>query len=393
MPHPPSGLFTLLGVLSAFSPLAIDMYLSAFPQIERDLAAPAGSVQLTLSLFLLGLAVGQFVIGPVSDTLGRRVPLLLGCIGFGVTAWICGQATSIQTLAAARFAMGFAGSAGLVVSRAIVRDLYDERESAGVYSFMMMVMGIAPVVAPLVGAQIIAWSDWRTVFWILALVGWFSAAASARILSETLPYNRRTRFSVSAMFRRSFAILGNRQFVRSSLIIGGAAAALFGYIGTSPTLFIDDLGISPRWFSAIFASNAIGLFVAAQLNRWLLPKFGPRRLLHGAIQVATMIAGIFAICAATGWGGTFMIVSSVFGCVSILGLIFPNAIALAMGPFKSEAGAASAVLGLIQYALGATGGAIVGAVHNGTPAAMAVGILLCQIANWIMAMGLATEEQ
>src|SRR4051812_28995644 len=167
----PPRLVLLLGALTAFSPLAIDMYLPAFPEIQRDLAAPPGSLQLTLSLFLAGLAAGQFVIGPISDRTGRRPPLLVGCAAFAAASALCPLAPSVGWLMAARFLMGFAGAAGLVVSRAVVRDLLDEARSAGVYSFMMMVTGVAPVVAPLLGAQVLAASGWHSVFWVLAAIG------------------------------------------------------------------------------------------------------------------------------------------------------------------------------------------------------------------------------
>ncbi|TWT85999.1 Bicyclomycin resistance protein [Posidoniimonas polymericola] len=379
--QPTFVLVGLLGTLTAFSPLAIDMYLPAFPQIQRDLAAPDGTMELTLSFFLAGLAIGQFFIGPVSDRYGRRRPLLFGCCGFALASVGCLLAPSVELLIAARFAMGFAGSAGLVVSRAVVRDLFDESESASVYSLMMMVTGVAPVVAPLIGGQLLAVAPWQTVFWVLAAIGVACAAAVALTLGESLPREERSE-QLRGMIGRSLTFFTHGTFLPYALAIGMACGALFAYIAAAPTVFMDHFGLSPQTFSYFFAGNAVGLVVTAQLNRRLLTRFGPRTLLSFGANIAAAAGVGLLIAAWTGVGGFWLFYALLFTCVATLGLLFPNATAAAMAPFAGRAGAASAVLGLLQYAIGAVTGSLVGLLHNGTAVPMAAAIAACELAVW-----------
>ncbi|WP_146569075.1 multidrug effflux MFS transporter [Posidoniimonas corsicana] len=379
--RPTAGLVVLLGTLTAFSPLAIDMYLPAFPQIQRDLAAPDGTMELTLSLFLAGLAVGQFVIGPLSDRYGRRAPLLAGCVGFAVAAVGCLLAPAVGWLIAARFAMGFAGAAGLVISRAVVRDLFDEAASASVYSLLMMVTGVAPVAAPLVGGQLLTFAPWRSVFWVLAAIGLACAAAVAATLEESLPRERRAP-RLAGVLRRSAGLLAHPTFFGYAAAIGLSSGALFAYIAAAPTVFMDRFGLSPQAFSGFFAGNAVGLMAMAQVNRRLLPRFGPHALLMFGARVSAAAGVGLLIVAATGLGGFWLFYTLLFVCVAMLGLLFPNAVAAAMAPFAGQAGAASAVLGLLQYAVGALTGAAVGLLHNGTAVPMAAAIAVCELGVW-----------
>lgn len=382
--NPTPSLILLLGALSAFSPLAIDMYLPAFPEIERDLVAPLGTVPLTLSFFLAGLAIGQFVIGPISDRLGRRLPLLAGCAAFAGAAILCAFSPTILWLIVARFLMGFAGAAGLVISRAVVRDLFDETVSAGVYSFIMMVTGVAPVAAPLIGGAVLAIGTWRFVFGILAVVGIACGVAVAFTLLETLPMEQRSEKSAAIVLKRSFGILIDHRFIGYALAIGCSYGALFAYIAGSPKVFIEQLGFSPQWFSVLFAGNAIGIFLAAQLNRLLLPRLGPHRILKLTANTAAVAGCLLVLESWSGFGGFYLFFATLFVCVASLGLIFPNATAAAMVPFGTEAGTASAVLGLLQYAVGAGAGAAVGLLANDTAVPMAGAIAVCEILVWIV---------
>jgi DHA1 family bicyclomycin/chloramphenicol resistance-like MFS transporter len=387
---PSPRLIILLGSLTAFSPLAIDMYLPAFPQIERDLSAPTGKVPLSLSFFLAGLAIGQFVVGPISDRLGRRVPLMIGCTVFALAAGLCMMATSVWWLIAARFLMGLAGAAGLVISRAVVRDLFDETESAGIYSFIMMVTGVAPVVAPLLGGFILMVGSWRMVFLTLAAIGGVCGLAVHTTLRESLPLERRSQKSALTVLKRSFGILTDPRFIGYALAIGCSYGALFAYITASPTVFIEIYEMTPQRFSWLFASNAVGIFLAAQLNRRLLHYFGPHRILMAAAIIATIAGCLLALEAWTGLGGFYAFYATLFVCVATLGLIFPNATAAAMVPFGAEAGAASAVLGLLQYVVGAIVAAVVGLLYDGTARPMAGAVAVCEIV--VLVVVLATER-
>lgn len=381
---PRPALIGLLGTLTAFSPLAIDMYLPAFPQIERDLAAPPGAVPLTLSLFVAGLAVGQFIAGPISDRVGRRLPLFVGCSGFALAAFLCTLAPTVGWLIAARFVMGLFGAAGLVVSRAVVRDLFDQVSSAGVYSFMMMVTGIAPVVAPLVGGFILTIAPWRAVFWVLAAMGLICIPAIALTLRESLPPASRSRHSLLAVLRRSLGILVDRRFFPFGLAIGCTYGALFAYITAAPAVFMEMYGLTPGRFSLLFATVAIGIYIAAQINRRLLRRFTPHRILKIAATIAAVAGCLLVAEAMTGVGGFYLFYATLYACIAMLGLIFPNATALAMTPFGQEAGAASAVLGLLQYAGGAAAAGAVGLLQDGTARPMAIAIVICEVCVFLV---------
>jgi DHA1 family bicyclomycin/chloramphenicol resistance-like MFS transporter len=372
-------LVVLLGALTAFSPLAIDMYLPAFPQIERDLAAPAGTLPLTLSLFLAGLALGQLVCGPIADRVGRRRPLLAGCGGFAAAALLCAFARSIEGLIAARFLMGVAGAAGLVVSRAIVRDLFHETESARIFSMMMLVTGVAPVLAPSLGGQLLLHWNWRAIFWVLAGCGLACGVAVAFDLRESLPPDRRARGSLLSVPRQYGAMLIDPRFIGYALAIGCGSGLLFAYITGSPFAFMQLHHISPRAFGVYFASNAIGMFGAAQVNRWLLRWISSHAILKRAFAVNAGAGVLLVLFVATGLGGFALFFATLFVCMTTLGLILPNATAAALVPFARQAGTASALLGMLQYAMGAGAGAVVGVLHNGTALPMAGTVACCGI--------------
>ncbi len=376
---PKRGLIILLGSLTAFSPLAIDMYLPAFPQIQHDLRAAPGTVPLTLSFFIAGLPMGQFLIGPISDQTGRKLPLLLGCAGFSLSAVICGFAQSVGWLIGARFFMGITGAAGLVVSRAIVRDLFDEVRSASVYSFMMMITGIAPVIAPLAGGFVLTFASWRAVFGVLAAFGATCILAIILVINESLPRESRLRRSWPVVARRSLGILFDSRFFRYGAAIGFTYGALFAYITAAPAVFMELYDLTPQRFSLLFSSVAVGIYLAAQLNRWLLRHFAPQQILQVAAGVGAIAGGFLAAEAMLGIGGFYLFYATLYVCIATLGLIFPNATALAMAPFGQEAGAASAVLGLLQYAGGAAVAAAVALTQNGTAGPMSIAVAICEL--------------
>jgi DHA1 family bicyclomycin/chloramphenicol resistance-like MFS transporter len=360
--------------MSAFPPLAVDMYLPAFPQIARELGTTIGTVQITLAIFLLGLAVGQILWGILSDHLGRRMPLLCGCLLFGCMAAVCAVAGSIEALIAARFLMGLGGSAGLVVARAIVRDLFEEREAARFYSLMMIVGGIGPIVAPFLGSLLLTHYDWRAIFWAIALFGAFCVAAALLYIPETLARERRMRGHVADVFRAYGRILANRRFLGPALSIGCTSGMLFTYIANSSFVFIELFGVPVAFFGFLFATNSIGLYIGGQSNRWLLRRFTSEDLLRKAMWINVGTALLLVGCAWTGLGGFPLLFGVLFLCLSTLGVIFPNATAIAMQPFAAEAGGASALLGIVQFVLGASGGALVGVFHDGTALPMAIQI-------------------
>lgn len=363
-----------LGVMSAFGPFAIDMYLPAFPTIANNIGATTGMVQITLAIFLLGLAVGQVFWGTLCDYTGRRAPLLSGCLLFSCTAMLCATAHSIQMLIAARFFMGLGGSAGVVVSRAIVRDLFDEKEAAGFYSLMMIIGGIGPIIAPFLGSLLLTHFDWRAIFWTITVFGGFCTVAVLRNVPETLAREKRAQGQVIKVFRGYGRILANRRFLGPALAIGCASGILFTYISNSSFIFIELFGVPVTFFGFLFATNSIGLYIGGQSNRLLLRRFTSGQLLRKGMWINVCAALLLVACASTGFGGFPLLFGVLFLCLGTLGLIFPNATAMAMQPFAAEAGSASALLGIFQFILGAAGGMLVGIFHNGTALPMAIQI-------------------
>jgi DHA1 family bicyclomycin/chloramphenicol resistance-like MFS transporter len=370
----------VLGALTAFGPLSIDMYLPGLPAIADEFGTTAGPVQLTLSLFFIGMALGQILYGPLSDRIGRRRPLLIGCVFYTIASVGCALAPTIESLALLRLAQALGGCAGMVIARSIVRDLFDARESARMYSFLMLVMGLAPITAPLIGGQLLAFFDWRAIFWVLASFGLFCIAMAALQAPESLPPERRVRSSMRELLGIYGGLLADRHFLGYALAGGLVSAGMFAYISGSPFVFIELYGVSPQHYGLIFGANALGLIVVSQLNRRLLLRYSGEKILSAALALVVAAGCVLTIIAASGAGGLAGILPPLFLCVASVGLVGPNTTAAAMAPHGRTAGSASALLGTLQFIVGAIAGTLVGALHNGTPLPMAAVIAGCGIA-------------
>ena len=381
----------LLGLLDAFGPLGIDMYLPAFPRIEQDLHARAGSMQLTLSLFLAGLALGQLVCGPISDRVGRRVPLLYGSVAFAIASALCAFARSIEMLILARFVMGLAGATGMVIARAVVRDSFEEADSARIYSMLMLVIGIAPIISPSVGGWLMGIGNWGWIFWALGGFAVLCGLFVAVDLPETLPPERRDREPVLAIFPRYLALIGNRRFLNYAAPSSLALGLIFAYVASAPSLFMQQYHLSATGFSLAFASIAIGLIGSAQINRRLTRHFDTHAILRAASLINAAAALTLPVLAWTGVGGFPAFFAAIFVSLATVGVIMPNATAAVMAPFPDQAGVASALLGMLQFAVGAATGALVGLLHDGTGRPMAVTMAGCATLGAIII--LAAERQ
>ncbi|ABB31913.1 drug resistance transporter, Bcr/CflA subfamily [Geobacter metallireducens RCH3] len=382
-------LVLILGALTAFSSMSIDMYLPAFPQIARDLAAPLGMVQLSISAFLFGSAAGQLFYGPMADRWGRRTPLLLGLTLYVAAAFGCAFVHTGEGLLFWRVVMAVGGGAGMVISRAVVRDLYDTAEAARMFSLLMLVMGAAPILAPIVGGQLLLITGWRGIFGFLAIFGLLSLAAAAMFLPESLPAERRSRRGVVEMGTIYAHLLRNNRYLRYAIALGCVAGVNFSYISGAPFVFIELHGVTPQHFGLFFGANACGLIGASQVNRRLLRRFSAQRILGTAATVNAVGALLLAVAGFTGIGGFPVQVALLFVCLCTSGFLYPNVTALAMAPFDKAAGSASALLGTIQYTLGATAGALVGMFHNGTAVPMTATMALCGVLGWCAIVGVA----
>ncbi len=374
----------ILGTLSAFAPLSIDMYLPALPTIAADFGTETAVVQQTLAVFFIGLAVGQAFYGPIADRAGRRAPLLFGCALYMVACIGCAFAPTIQSLILLRLAQALGGCAGIVISRSIVRDLFDQQESARMYSFLMLVMGLAPITAPLIGGQLLLYFGWRAIFITLAAFGLLCFLLVSFVLPETLPVERRTRAGLGAALRSYAEILTNRGYLGYAIAGGLASSAMFAYISGSPFVFIELNGVAPERFGLLFGTNAIGLIAAAQVNRWLLTRYDGVQILKTALSFTALMGILLVIVTATGIGGFPALLVVLFFCIASTGLVGPNATAAAMAPYPQRAGSAAALLGATQFVLGAAAGSLVGLLHNGTALPMATVIALCAVGAYLI---------
>jgi DHA1 family bicyclomycin/chloramphenicol resistance-like MFS transporter len=387
--RPSASLIVVLGTLTAFGPLSIDMYLPGLPAIARDLDAEPALVQLTLSLFFIGLAVGQALYGPLSDRYGRRRPLLLGCALYAVASAACALAPTAPALVAARLVQAFGGSAGMVIARSVVRDRFDAHESARVYSLLMLVMGLAPITAPLIGGQLLAFVGWRAIFWVLCGFGLLCLLSVALILPESLPAERRSGSGIGAALRIYERLLADRQLLGYALVGGFTSAAMFAYIAGSPFVVIELYGISPQQYGWIFGTNALGLILASQINRRLLDSFDSAAIVRATLLVSAGAACLLVLAASTGVGGLPALLIPLFVCVASGGLVGPNTTAAALVPHGKAAGSASALLGALAFLIGTGATALVAALQNGTALPMAGVMAGCILAALLIYRGRA----
>ena len=382
---PPRGeayyrLAAILGALTAMGPLAIDMYLPALPTIARELDTTAASVQVSLAVYFAGIALGQAFYGPLSDRIGRKSALYFGLAVFLVSSIGCALAGNVATLIAFRLLQALGGCAPLVVPRAVVRDHFEERGSVRMLSMLILVMGVAPILAPLVGGQLLVRFGWRSVFWALTGYAAIWLVLVALFLPESLPLERRRRQPIGAILTTYGGLLRDRQYM--GYVLSGALvfAGLLAYISGSPFVFIDLFHVPPERFGLYFGTNAVGIIAASQINRWLANRVDARRIV-GVVLPAAMTAGfVLLIDAYTGFGGFAGILLPLFCFIACHGFVMPSTTALAMAPHGQIAGSASALLGTLQFVLGAAAGALVGALGNGTAVPLAAVIAGCGVA-------------
>ncbi len=373
----PLSIFAIivLALLSAAAPLATDMYLPGFPRMAEDLASNAASIQLTLTSFLFGLAGGQLVIGPLSDRFGRRKPLLIGTALAILASALCVVAPNIETLIVLRALQGIGGAAGVVIARAIISDsTNDAASSARLFQLMMMIGGLAPVLAPIAGTGIVAIGGWRAVFAVITVLSFVSFVGVIRFVDESLPSGRRSDAGLAAFWNSLRQLLGNRAYVGYTLVAGFSFTALFGYISASPFVFQNFLGLSPTEYSIAFGINAIGIIGSSAISAKLVSRFEPRRLTAFGL-ILLMIASLCLLVCILAGAGPGLVLPAVFLTVASVGQILGNASALAIGQSPRFAGTASAVLGALQFGLGAMVSPLVGLGGEEDAIPMAIAIV------------------
>ena len=369
----------MLAALSAFGPLSMDMYLPATPSMATDLHATQSLVQLTLSGCLAGLAIGQFVAGPLSDGHGRRRPLLAGLAAFTVLSVACAFAPGIGALIALRFLQGAAGATGIVISMAIVRDMYEGTELARVLGSMTLVFGLAPVLAPVIGGQVLRFTDWRGVFGALAATGALLLLASW-FLPETLPAARRTPPRFGQLLHDSRTLARDRVYAGNTLAAAFGTGALITYVSTLPFIVEDGYGKSPQLFSLFFTINAIGLTAGSQLGARLVGKRKIETLVLIPLTVMVLAGAAEVAAALTGYPPLVTLLIPLFVFISSFGMMRANSAALALSGQGAIAGTASAFLGALPFLLGAIVSPLAGLGGQGNPVPTAIAICLLSAA-------------
>jgi MFS transporter, DHA1 family, multidrug resistance protein len=370
----------VLGALSAFGPLSIDMYLPSLPMLASGLHTSTSLAQLSLTACLLGLALGQLFVGPLSDVRGRRRPLLAALIIYAISSFLCAFSSSIWMLIILRFLQGLAGSAGIVLSRAIVRDLYSGSELTKFFSLLMLINGAAPILAPIIGGQILRVTSWHGVFLVLSGVGIVMLVAVIFGLPETLRSENRSQGGLKDTLSTFGRLTSDHSFMGYAWSQGLVTAAMFAYIAGSPFVLQTIFGVSPQTFSLIFATNGLGIIISSQIGGRLAGRISEQKLLAAGLAVAAICGILLLISIALG-GGLVLLLIFLFGIVSCIGIVGTTSFSLAMQSQGRSAGSASALLGLLPLILGSIAAPLVGLGGSHTALPMGVIIALCDVGS------------
>ena len=373
-------LVALLGALTAIGPISTDIYLPSFPTLAAEFAASPAAVQRTLAASFIGMALGQAVYGPVSDRFGRRLPLAVGMAIFTLASVGCALAPGILSLTGLRLVQALGGCAGVVVARAMVRDLAEGAAMVRLMARLMLVFALAPILGPSIGGWLLSAMGWRAVFWLLAIYG-VAMVLAVWLLPESLPPDRRQRGGAASVLRTYGRLLRDRRFMAYAL--GGTLAmgGMFAYIAGSPFVFMHLHGVSPQGYGLYFGANALGIMAVSQLVGQLAARVPPLRILAWGQGASVLAALALVLVAATGWGGFWAMVATLWCYIASLGGIMPVSTAMAMGAQGKVAGSASAVIGVLQFAIGAAAGMLVSLLGDGSALPMALAMAVCGVAG------------
>ncbi len=393
---PPSRIrmIVVLGVMVALGPLTIDMYLPALPRIAEELGVSSSIAQLTLTGTLLGLALGQLVVGPLSDSLGRRRPLMAGIVLHMIASLVCLFAPNIEVLGVARGVQGMGAAAGMVVALAVVGDLFADSVAATVMSRLMLVLGVAPVLAPSLGAAVLLKASWHWVFAALVLIAGALLLVAATALPETLPVAHRRPLKVRGIAATYVQLLRDARFVVLVLVAALGMSGLFAYISAAPFVLQGRYGLGQQAFALVFGAGAIALIGATQCNVLLLRRYTPQTIVLWALTAASLSGAVFVGITLADIGGLAGFVVPVWLVLAAMGLVIPNAPAVALTRHPDAAGTAAALLGAAQFGLGAAIAPLVGALGNNEfalAAVMTVGMVIALLA--LMAVGVSATER
>lgn len=366
----------MLGALAALPAVTTDMYLPALPRVAEDLHTSTAAAQFTLSGTLLGAAVGQLVIGPFSDRFGRRLPLIIGIGMHVVVSLLCFIAPNIGALIVLRLLQGFFNAAAAVVSLAVVRDRFTGSTAAAMLSRLMLIIGLAPLLAPSIGGAVSELFNWRAVFLALALIGVVLGAVVLKWMPETLPPARRRTKGGAGTFSGFRVLLRDRRFLALAVIPGLGMAVIMSYVVGSPFVFQDGYGLSPGQYALVFAINGVGMVISAQLNAWLVGRYSPMGILRVAVLLLLGLAALLPVIVLTGFGGAAGLTAGLWLVLAMHGFVASNSSILALSDYGHMAGSAAALIGALQVGLAGLVSPLVG-VLGGSAVAMVSVILGC----------------
>jgi len=379
----PMGIYLLLtlGALSAFGPLTIDLYLPGFSLIAKDLGVTVSEVQYTLTSFLAGLSIGQLIYGPISDRIGRKKPLVFGILVYIIASVAISYSTSLESLVALRFVQALGSCVGMVITRAIVRDMFEPKEAAKVFSLIILVMGVAPIIAPLLGSQILLVATWRLVFILLAVFGAVTLFGVLTFVPETI----KEKSPLSVGFKNYYHLLFDRQFIIATIISGTIMGSMFSYVSGSPFVFINIFKITPKVYPFVFGGNALGFIVFSQINSRLLNhftldgilKFGISTCLTGSVMMSFSL--FFDL-------PNYVFFTALFFSIASIGFVLPNITAKALEHQRKRAAVASALMGSLQFLISSIGSVLVTVFANHTAWPMNIVMVSFMLISFLLYM-------
>ncbi len=391
MPGPIPGWLLLLGALTAIGPLSVDMYLPSLPTIARDLNTSSAAAGLTLTVFLISLAIGQLIYGPASDRFGRKPPLYIGLAMYVAASIGCAFAKDATMLAVLRGVQGFGGCAGMVIARAAVRDRMDPAGAAQAYSTLMLVMGVAPILAPMIGGAVLQFTTWRVIFALLTAFGVLSLVAVHYLMRESLAPEQARKLAVGHVLRDYWELLRDHHYAAYMGCGAVFLSGMFAYITVSSFVLIDGYGLTLSQYAWVFGSNAAGMIAASRVNVRLVRKYSPARVLRRALWVPAITSVLAAAAAAAGFTPLPLVLAALFCYIASIGCISPNTGALAMAGQGARAGTGSAVVGARRCAAGLVPGTVVATI--GQPALPLLGMMAgCAIVALLLGLRITREE-
>ena len=377
------GWLILMGALTAIGPFAIDMYLPAFPTIAVNLGVPRGDVERTLAAYLIGLALAQVFYGPMADRYGRKPPLMVGLALFMIASLGCALAGSVEALTGWRVVQAMGGAAGIVIPRAVIRDHYETHEAARAMSLLMLIMGLAPILAPLAGGQLLGFASWRSLFWVMLAGGAMLMTAVVLIMKESLTPERVVPLRWHTIVQNYRALFAHRGFMAHSLAGGFGQAGMFAYIIGSPRVFIELYGVDPKYYGLLFGTNALSLIICSQISARLLRTHTPRQLQRRALTSLACASLAAVALTLVGWMTLPLLMACRICYMGSQGFVNPNSAALALSDQGKRLGAASALLGTLQLSCGALAGFAVSAWQTDSALPLTTTLATCACLSWL----------